>query len=85
MKKYDEALEIDVVKELANEVCANYFKYMTKNNIDTKKDSDNEVVKTYLTMVRIKSNDVYKCNNADDFENLKRKIIKARTELDELK
>lgn len=47
MKKFDRALEIDVVKELANEVCANYFRYLTEKNIDIKEESDDELVKTY--------------------------------------
>ncbi len=85
MKKFDRALEIDVVKELANEVCVNYFRYLTEKNIDIKEESDDELVKTYWAMVKIEYDDVYKCNDASDFEKMKCQIKKAREELDESK
>lgn len=83
MKRFDEALEIDVVKELANGTCGEFIRYFDVNGIEPKKESKDELVKIYWKIARIETKTVYECNNLSNFEKLKEEIKEARKLLSE--
>jgi len=78
MKKFDEALEIDIVKELANGTCGDLIRYFDANGIEPKKESEDELVKVYWKIAKIETRTVYECKNFSDYEKLKEEIEEAR-------
>ncbi len=78
MEKFDKSVVVDVIKELANEVCANYATYFENHNIDETIDKENQFVKAYWEVSNIELERAYECNSEQEYEKLKNQIIKAR-------
>ena len=78
MEKFNSAVATDVIKELANEVCANYVAYFEDNNIDEEVEKENQLVKTYWDITNIEFERAYQCNSEEEYEELKNQVIKAR-------
>ena len=81
MKRFDKAVAVDVIKELANEVCAKYVKYFIDNDISTD-DKENEMVNSYWKMVDMEHNKAYECNTESKYNELVNLIKKVREEID---
>lgn len=85
MKKFDKAVAVDAIKELANEICADYVTYFDDNNIDEEAEKENQLVKSYWIVADIELERSYKCDSEEEFERLKSQLIKARNLLNESK
>lgn len=85
MKEFDLAYQVDLARDYADAVLAEYISYFYKNKIDRTKESENRFVKIYYELYDIQQNKIYDCKTQKDFEIMKQYILKAKKYLEENK